>query len=123
MEACLPALAGLTALDSSTSTLQAEQAGLLAPHLRQLRVLRCKPSSWVRACLQPLTELPRLTDLGLWTMHLGLQNHSPDVALLAESNSWTAAFARDSGPLHSARGHQRAAGASPPHPHRAAHWL
>jgi hypothetical protein len=81
LQPCLAALTGLTALDLSGNVLHVDQARLLVQQLRQLRLLRCRPS---HECLQPLSTLPQLTDLGLWAMQLPPRRDAPDVAVVAE---------------------------------------
>ena len=78
-------LAGLTALDVSAGYLRAEQIRTLVRHLQQLRTLRCRPSGDARACLQPLTDLSHLADLGV--VALSLSGPPEDFTVIAECRS------------------------------------
>ena len=81
LQPCLTALAGLTALDMSAEMMRVDQARVLAHHLPQLRLLRCRPE---HECMQPLSTLPQLTDLGLWAMNLPPRRYAADVSVIAE---------------------------------------
>ena len=63
-------LHGLTALDISESNLSPFELCQLVLKLPQLRTLGCKPFITIGNCLQLLSRLPQLTDLGLVATNL-----------------------------------------------------
>ena len=82
VHSCLVALGQLTAIDLAGMLLSDDEMRALAGNLPRLRTLRCRPSGDVRQCLQPLTQLPLLTDLGL--MAVTLHGSPDDFAVIAE---------------------------------------
>ena len=74
--------AGLTALNISAVHLRANHMATLARHLPQLRTLRCAPCGAALECLQPLTQLPQLADLGL--VAAGMRSPLDEFAVIAE---------------------------------------
>jgi len=85
VQICLVALGELTAIDLAGMLLSDDEMRALASNLPQLRTLRCKPSGDARQCLQPLTTLPLLTDLGL--VAITLRGPPDDFAVIAECPS------------------------------------
>ena len=82
VEQSLTGLGGLTALDIVGTTVRDDGMRVLARLLPLLRTLRCHPSGDARQCLQPLTELPLLTNLGL--VAASLRGPPGDFAVIAE---------------------------------------
>jgi hypothetical protein len=65
-------------------TVRSNHVRALVQRLPQLRTLRCRPAGELRSCLQPLSSLPQLTDLGLCASAQAWDGRSGDFAMVAE---------------------------------------